>query len=109
MKEENKRLRRHYIFGHKQGWGRRRINNPFVPFHCRKLKLIKFSAVGLSIDVVGFESGQVQSVKHMQNIVSNTTDTPPPPPTLTHSSGEPERRGEGQQGTDKKAGWKILT
>ncbi len=75
----------------------------------------------LSINFAGSESCQVQSEKLLQNMVSNTTDTPPPPirtyTVLIHTgkvgrgSGEPERREEGQQGeiTDQKAGSRIPT
>jgi hypothetical protein len=38
-----------------------------------------------SSNFVGSESGQIQSVKLMQNMVSNTTKKPPPPPSHTLS------------------------
>jgi hypothetical protein len=38
-----------------------------------------FGVVG---NFVGSESGQIQSVKLLQNMVSNTTQHPPPPPSL---------------------------
>jgi hypothetical protein len=64
--------------------------------------------LGWQGNFVGSESGQNQIVKLLQNMVSNTTNTPPPPPSQTLSvfmyctltlgrgvGGEPERRLEG--------------
>ncbi len=48
--------------------------------------------LGWSINFVGSESGQIQSVKLLKNMVSNRTQHPPPP--TTHC--QPERRLEGQ-------------
>ena len=68
--------------------------------------------LGWSSDFVGSEYGQIQSVKLLQNMISNTTQRPPPPPDthclyiLYFDTGngergrdEPERRLEGQQFT----------
>ncbi len=41
--------------------------------------------LGLSSNFVGSESGQIQSVKLLQNMVSNTTQQPPPVPNHTLS------------------------
>ena len=66
---------------------------------------------GWCINFVGFESGQKQSVKLLQNMVYNTTQQPPPPHSHTRfvytvhlpmeGGGEGQREGtlEGQQYT----------
>ncbi len=41
--------------------------------------------LGWSSNFLGSESGQIQSVKLLQNMVSNTTQHPPPPPRHTLS------------------------
>ncbi len=50
----------------------------------RPLPLLGFS-LGWSSNFVGSESGQIQSVKLLQNIVSNKTQHPQPPPSHTLS------------------------
>jgi hypothetical protein len=51
---------------------------------------------------VGFESGQKQSVKLLQNMVYNTTQHPPPPPPQPHTVciyfGKGERGGGQREG-----------
>jgi hypothetical protein len=76
--------------------------------------------LGWSSNFVGSESGPIQCVKLLQNMVSNRTQHPPPLPAThclyilyfdTEKGGggrvEPERRLEGQQ--FKNLGRKILT
>ncbi len=45
-----------------------------------------FFVLGWSRNFVGSESGQIQSVKLLQNVVSNRTQHPPPPPNHTLSA-----------------------
>jgi hypothetical protein len=64
--------------------------------------------LGWSSNFVGSESGQIESVKLLQNMVSNRTQHPPPLTATVHTvciyctltqgggGGEPERRLEGQ-------------
>ncbi len=49
---------------------------------CRPPPLLGL-CLGWSSNLVGSESGQIQSVKLMQNMVSNRTQHPPPPPSHT--------------------------
>ncbi len=63
--------------------------------------------VGWSSNLIGSESGKIQSVNFLQNMVSSRTQHPPPPPSQilsayfdTGKGGgrvEPKRRPEGQQ------------
>ncbi len=75
-------------------------------FICLMPPLLGF-CLGWSSNSVGSESGQIQSVKLQQNMVSNRTEHPPSHTlsahtVLWHKAGwriEPERRLEGQQFT----------
>ncbi len=68
--------------------------------------------MGWSSNFLGSESGQIQRVKLLQNVVSKTTQNPPPAPFQPHTvckilnfdtekggGGEPERMLVGQQFT----------
>jgi hypothetical protein len=82
-------------------------------FICLRPPLLLGFCLEWSSNFVGSESGQIQNVKLLQNMVSNRTQHPPPPPSHTlpvwtvlwHRKGEkggrvePERRLEGQQFT----------
>jgi hypothetical protein len=50
----------------------------------KQLKMSSSKKIYLSCNFVGSESGQIQSVKLLQNMVSNRTQNAPPPPTATH-------------------------
>jgi hypothetical protein len=50
----------------------------------RPSRLLGF-CFGWSCNFVGLESGQIQSVKFLQNMVSNRTQNLPPPPSHTLS------------------------
>jgi hypothetical protein len=52
--------------------------------------------LGWSSDFVGSESGQIQSVKLLQNVVSNRTQHPPPPPS-THCTVDRHMEGGGEE------------
>jgi hypothetical protein len=50
-----------------------------------------------SSNFVGSESGQIQCVKPLQNMVSNRTQHPPPPPSYTLSVYNVLRHREGEK------------
>ncbi len=71
--------------------------------------------LGWSSNFVGSESGQIQSVKLLENMVSNRTPNPVPPYSILIHKGnggggrvEPGR-GATLESTDNKAGLKIPT